>query len=52
MLALLFDGPGAPVEREPVGAQTGQASRATSKSAVSRKFVKMTEAALPSPVGF
>ncbi|MGH3096714.1 MAG: IS256 family transposase, partial [Streptosporangiales bacterium] len=35
-----------PVGLEPVGVQTERAGRATSKSAVSRKFVKTTETAL------
>lgn len=35
-----------PVGLEPVGEQVTAASRSTSKSAVSRKFVKMTEHAL------
>ena len=35
-----------PVGLEPVGGQVDEASSATSKSAVSRKFVAMTETAL------
>jgi putative transposase len=40
-----------PVGLEPVGARTEQTATATSKSAVSRRFIATTEAALAETVG-